>query len=33
MGKEDYRKKRLNLWNDKVQVYINKIYALKGKTV
>ena len=33
MGKEDYRKKRLNLWNDKVQVYINKIYALKEKTV
>ena len=33
MGKEDYRKKRLNLWNDKVQVYINKIYALKGKTI
>lgn len=33
MGKEDYRKKRLNLWNDKVQVYINKIYAFKEKTV
>lgn len=33
MGKEDYRKKRLNLWNNKVQNYINKIYAFKGKTV